>query len=131
MSFITNFFKFNNSEKNKINKVIKELLKEYNEDLNMIYIIELYNKESSNITKDIELINNGRKELISEINKIKDKEFGIYQALLNDLVYYLLENYIDKNILEMYDNESIKITNNINLIDKYRNILIVKLNENN
>jgi hypothetical protein len=87
----------------------------------ILYIIESYNKQSIDIIKDKKLINIGRKKLIIEINKIKDKEFGIYQVLLNNLVKNLIEkNLIEKNnfknILEIFERESLKITNNINLI---------------
>ena len=144
MLFKNNFIKIFNkedSDKEKINKIIKKLLNEYKiKDSNMIYIIESYNKQcldmiEHNIKKENiknkELINIGRKNLITKINKIKDKEFGIYQVLLDDLIKKLINNGSDKNILEIYNYESLKITNNINLIEKYKNILIIKLNENN
>ena len=144
MLFKNNFIKIFNKEdshKEKINKIIKKLLNEYKiKDSNMIYIIESYNKQcldmiEHNIKKENiknkELINIGRKNLITKINKIKDKEFGIYQVLLDDLIKKLINNGSDKNILEIYNYESLKITNNINLIEKYKNILIIKLNENN
>ena len=99
MLFKNNFIKIFNkedSDKEKINKIIKKLLNEYKiKDSNMIYIIESYNKQcldmiEHNIKKENiknkELINIGRKNLITKINKIKDKEFGIYQVLLYDLI---------------------------------------------
>ena len=135
MLFINNFFNKNkNSESIKINLIIKNLLIEYKiKDANIIYIIESYNKQSVDILTDKELINNGRKKLIIEINKIKDKEYGIHQVLLNNLVKNLIEKNIEKNnfknILENFENESLKITNNNNLIKNYKNILFVKLIE--
>ena len=134
MSFITKFFmKFKNSEKKKINCMIKQLIIEYKvKDSSIIYIVELYNKQSINITNDRKLIDTGRKELIIEINKIKNIKLDIYHVLLNDLVKNLIKNNIDKkniyeNILEIYYYESLKITNNINLIEKYKKILIINL----
>jgi len=138
MLFLNYFIKkFNNldSDSEKINLIIKNLVLEYKiKDQNIIYIIESYNKQSFDITKNIKLIDNGRKKLIIKINKIKYKEFGIYQVLLNYLVKKLIEkNKEDNNIkyiLDIYQYESLKITDNNNLIEKYRNILIIKLNEN-
>ena len=118
-------------EKYKINNIIKKLILEYKyKDTNTIYIIESYNKESINITKDINLIDNGRKKLIFEINKIKDKEFGVCESLIKELVVSLIEKKNTENntkkILEIYIEESKKITNNNNLIENYRSILLKK-----
>lgn len=79
MSFITRFFmKSNNSEEKKINFIIEQLIIKYKvKDLNMIYIIESYNKESIIITNDKKLIDTGRKKLIIELNNIKDKKIVI------------------------------------------------------
>ena len=119
-------------EKYKINNIIKKLILEYKyKDTNTIYIIESYNKESINITKDINLIDNGRKKLIFEINKIKDKEFGVCESLIKELVVSLIEKKNTENntkkILEIYIEESKNITNNNILIENYRNILLKNL----
>jgi len=122
-------------EKYKINNIIKKLMLEYKyKDTNTIYIIESYNKESIKITKDLDLINNGRKKLIFEINKIKDKEFGVCESLIKELVVSLIEKNTatntennKKKILEIYIEESKKITNNNNLIENYRSILLKNL----
>jgi hypothetical protein len=136
MLFIFDFIKkFNNYHKNKINLLVKKLIIEYKiKDSNIIYIIDSYDKKSINITKDIQIINDGRKKLILEINKINDKEFGICEILLKNLVKNLLEKkLIEKNnikfIIDIYNEESINITNNNNLIKHYKNVLISKLNE--
>ena len=121
-------------EKYKINNIIKKLILEYKyKDSCTLYIIESYNKESINITKDINLIDNGRKKLIFEINKIKYKEFGVCESLIKELVVSLIEKNTTTNtdnntkkILEIYIEESKKITNN-NLIENYRNILLKNL----
>lgn len=122
-------------EKYKINNIIKKLILEYKyKDSCTLYIIESYNKESINITKDINLIDNGRKKLIFEINKIKDKEFGVCESLIKELVVSLIEKKSENNtkkILEIYMTESKKITNNYNLIENYRSILLKNLCKQN
>jgi beta-mannanase len=131
MNYISNFIN-NIKYSNKINLIIKDLLLEYKKkDLNMIIINELYNNQTSDIY-DVKLIEDGRKKLITEINKIKDKEFGINQILLEELVKNLIgksftQDYDNNEILELYDIESKKITDNYNLIRIYRSILLVKI----
>jgi hypothetical protein len=140
LNFINNINKKNkinkinniNEENININLIIKNLVLEYSiKKLNMIQIVDKYNFET-NIINDKDLVNKGRKTLIIELNKIKEKESDKNQILLDNLINKLIKNINNHNIkyiIDIYQNEANDITKNSTLIHKYKNILIIKLNE--